>query len=156
MLKDSLTHPLRGGWVKNAPSARHISTTGGLMMSYKVTGLRSWNINAEDFEAMVRFYRDILGAEETRHPQVAGANVERLKLGSTGLGLFDAKEGPRPGVPHHTFDFEGPQEPDAMVRELEAKGIKVENIRMHGNGPGYSVYVYDPCGNRIELSTDPA
>jgi len=27
---------------------------------------------------------------------------------------------------------------------------------MHGNGPGYSVYVYDPCGNRIELSTDPA
>jgi catechol 2,3-dioxygenase-like lactoylglutathione lyase family enzyme len=105
---------------------------------------------------MVRFYRDILGAEETRHHQVAGANVERLKLGSTGLGLFDAKDGPRPGVPHHTFDFEGPQEPDAMVRELEAKGIKVENIRMHGNGPGYSVYVYDPCGNRIELSTDPA
>jgi hypothetical protein len=32
----------------------------------------------------------------------------------------------------------------------------VENVRMHGTGPGYSVYVYDPCGNRIELSTDPA
>ena len=91
-------------------------------MSYKVTGLRSWNINAEDFEAMVRFYRDILGAEETRHHQVAGANVERLKLGSTGLGLFDAKDGPGRGVPHHTFDFEGPQEPDAMVRELGSKG----------------------------------
>ena len=43
-----------------------------------------------------------------------------------------------------------------MVRELEAKGVKVENVRMHGAGPGYSVYVYDPCGNRIELSTDPA
>jgi catechol 2,3-dioxygenase-like lactoylglutathione lyase family enzyme len=86
---------------------------------------------------------------------VAGVNVVRLKLGSTGLGLFDAKGGPRPGVPHHTFDFEGPREPDAMVQELEAKGIKVENVRMHGNGPGYSVYVYDPCGNRIELSTDP-
>ena len=86
---------------------------------------------------------------------IAGANVVRLKLGSTGLGLFDAKGGPRPGVPHHTFDFEGPREPDAMVQELEAKGIKVENIRMHGNGPGYSVYVYDHCGNRIELSTDP-
>jgi catechol 2,3-dioxygenase-like lactoylglutathione lyase family enzyme len=125
-------------------------------MPYHLTGLRSWNINAEDFEAMVRFYRDGLGAEESRRHQVAGANVVRLKLGSTGLGLFDAKDGPRPDVPHHTFDFEGPREPDAMVQELEAKGIKVEHIRMHGNGPGYSVYVYDPCGNRIELSTDPA
>jgi hypothetical protein len=35
-----------------------------------------------------------------------------------------------------------------MVRELEAQGIKVENIRMHGNGPGYSVYAYDPGGRR--------
>jgi len=125
-------------------------------MPYKVTGLRSWNINAEDFEAMVRFYREILGADETRRHQVAGADVERFKVGSTGVGLFNAKDGPRPGVPHHTFDCEGPRDPDAMVRELEAKGIKVENVRLHGSGPGYSVYVYDPGGNRIELSTDPA
>jgi len=125
-------------------------------MSYKVTGLRSWNINAEDFASTVRFYQDVLGAEEGIRHQVAGANVVRLKLGSTGLGLFDAEGGPRPGVPHHTFDFEGPRAPNVMVQELEAKGIKVENVRMHGNGPGYSVYVYDPCGNRIELSTDPA
>jgi hypothetical protein len=73
MLKDSLTRPKREGWLKNAPLARHTPTTGGLTMSYKVTGLRSWNINAEDFESMVRFYRDILGAEETRRHQVAGA-----------------------------------------------------------------------------------
>ena len=124
-------------------------------MVYKITGLRSWNTNTEDLEATVRFYRDVLGAQETTRHQVAGANVVRLKLGSTGLGLFDAQDGPRPGVPHHTFDFEGPREPEAMVKELEAQGIKVENVRMHGTGPGYSVYVYDPCGNRIELSTDP-
>ena len=124
-------------------------------MSYKVTGLRSWNTNTEDLESTVRFYRDVLGAQETVRHQVAGANVVRLKLGSTGLGLFDAQDGPQPGVPHHTFEFEGPRDPDAMVKELEAQGIKVENIRLHGTGPGYSVYVYDPCGNRIELSTDP-
>ena len=124
-------------------------------MAYKITGLRSWNTNTEDLESTVRFYRDGLGAQETTRHQVAGANVVRLKLGSTGLGLFDAPAGPRPGVPHHTFDFEGPRDPEAMVQELETQGIKVENVRMHGNGPGYSVYVYDPCGNRIELSTDP-
>jgi len=124
-------------------------------MPHKVTGLRSWNTNTEDLESTVHFYRDVLGAQETVRHQVAGANVVRLKLGSTGLGLFDAQDGPRPGVPHHTFEFEGPRDPDAMVKELEAQGIKVENIRLHGTGPGYSVYVYDPCGNRIELSTDP-
>jgi catechol 2,3-dioxygenase-like lactoylglutathione lyase family enzyme len=123
-------------------------------MSYKITGLRSWNLNAEDFESTARFYRDVLGAQESTRHQVAGADVVRLKLGTTGLGIFDAKSGPRPGVPHHTFEFEGPRNPDEMVKELEAKGIKVENVRMHGNGPGYSVYVYDPSGNRIELSTD--
>jgi predicted enzyme related to lactoylglutathione lyase len=125
-------------------------------MPYKVNGLRSWNINAEDFELAARFYREVLGAEETTRHQVAGANVVRLRAGRTGLGIFDAKDGPRPGVPHHTFEFEGPRDPDVMVRELEAKGVKVENVRMHGAGPGYSVYVHDPCGNRIELSTDPA
>jgi hypothetical protein len=34
-------------------------------MPYKVSGLRSWNLNAESFESVVRFYRDALGAEET-------------------------------------------------------------------------------------------
>jgi hypothetical protein len=95
MLKDSLYYPLcvRQDWLKNAPSTRHTPTSGGSTMPYKVSGLRSWNINAEDFEAMVQFYRDILGAEETGRHQVAGAHVERLKLGSTGLGLFDATAG---------------------------------------------------------------
>lgn len=97
-----------------------------------------------------------LGAAETMRHQVAGAHVVRLKVGNVGLGIFDAKEGPRPGVPHHTFDFDGPKDPDVMVKELAAKDGKVENVRMHGNGPGYSVYVYDPCGNRIELSPDAA
>ena len=125
-------------------------------MPYKVSGLRSWNMNAESFESVVRFYRDALGAEETTRHQVVGADVVWLKIGRTGLGVFDAKGGPRPGVPHHTFDFEGPRDPNVMVQELEAKGVKVENVRMHGSGPGYSVYCYDPSGNRIELSTDPA
>ena len=82
--------------------------------------------------------------------------MARLRLGATGLGLFDASGGPRPGVPHHTLEFEGPRESDAMVKELEALGVKVEAVRVHGQGPGYSVYVTDPSGNRLELSTDPA
>jgi catechol 2,3-dioxygenase-like lactoylglutathione lyase family enzyme len=125
-------------------------------MTYKVTGLRTWNMNAADLEAAVAFYRDVLGAEERGRHEARPGSVARLKLGTSGIGLFDAKDGPRPGVPHHTFDFEGPRDPQEMIRELEAKGARVEDLRMHGDGPGYSVYVTDPCGNRLELSTDPA
>ena len=121
---------------------------------FKVTGLRSWNTNADNLDEMVRFYKQVLGAEERIIHEVAGVSVARLGLGDTTLGLFDASGGPRPGVPHHTFDIEAPRDAQELVKELEARGAKVDGVRPHGEGPGYSVYVNDPSGNRIELSTD--
>ena len=38
------------------------------------------------------------------------------------------------------------------MRELESIGIKVEQVRPHQGGLGYSLYVLDPNGNRIKLS----
>jgi predicted enzyme related to lactoylglutathione lyase len=122
---------------------------------FKLTELRSWNLQADDLDAMVHFYRDGLGADEAMRHTVGGVPVARMKVGASGLGLFDASETRAPGVPHHTFNFEGPTDPQEMVRELAERGIKVENIRTHGEGPGYSVYVTDPSGNYLELSTDP-
>jgi catechol 2,3-dioxygenase-like lactoylglutathione lyase family enzyme len=124
-------------------------------MGYTFTRLRTWNFNAADLEATVAFYRDVLGAEESGRHEARPGSVARLKLGSSGIGIFDAHDGPRPGVPHYTLEFEGPLDPRVMTRELEAKGANVEDLRMHGDGPGYSLYVTDPAGNRLELSTDP-
>jgi predicted enzyme related to lactoylglutathione lyase len=121
----------------------------------KAKSIRSWNLNAEKFDEMVRFYGEVLGAEESQRHQVAGVDVARLRLGTTGLGLFDATEGPRPGVPHHTVELEWVEDSAALTRELEGRGAKVENLRRHGDGPGYSLYVTDPDGNHLELSTDP-
>jgi catechol 2,3-dioxygenase-like lactoylglutathione lyase family enzyme len=125
-------------------------------MGYKFTRLRTWNFNAADLEATVAFYRDVLGAEGGARHDARPGNVARLKLGNSGIGVFDAHDGPRPGVPHYTLEFEGPLDPQEMTRELEARGAKVEDLRIHGNGPGYSLYVTDPAGNRLELSTDPS
>ena len=123
---------------------------------FTITGFRSWNLNADNLDEAVKFYRDLLGAEVAHTHTVRGVNVVRVRLGSTTIGLFDASERPSPGVPHHTFDFVGASDPEALQKEFEAKGIKVEGIRMHGDGPGYSIYINDPSGNRLELSTDPA
>ena len=122
---------------------------------FKITGLRSWNLNADDLEAMVAFYRDKLGVEESGRQTIGGAQVVRLRAGAQGVGLFDAAEGARPGIPHHTLNCEGPADPEVMTKELEARGIAVDSIRNEREGAGYSVYVIDPSGNRLELSVQP-
>lgn len=119
----------------------------------KLLRFRSWNIHADNLDEMTRFYRDILGADLRTTHAVAGVKVARMQLGEIGLGLFDASKERVAGVPHHTFEIEGPGDPQALVKELESKGVKVDGMRRHGNGPGYSVYVVDPSGNRLELST---
>jgi predicted enzyme related to lactoylglutathione lyase len=120
----------------------------------KVLRMRSWNFHAENLDEMTRFYQAALGAELRTQHTVGGVKVARLRAGETGLGLFDAAEKRAPQVPHHTFDIEGPDDPKELIKELEAKGIKVDETRLHGAGPGYSVYVIDPGGNRLELSKD--
>lgn len=119
---------------------------------FKATGLRSWNLNAADLEVTAAFYRDVLGCEESGRQTIEGADVVRLKVGGQSLGLFDAQDGPRPLVPHHTFICEGPEDSGELVAELEAKKIAVENVRIHGARGGYSLYVKDPSGNQLELS----
>jgi len=123
---------------------------------FKIIGMRSWNLNADDLEEMVSFYRDKLGVQESGRQTIAGANVVRLRAGDQGIGLFDASQGSRPGIPHHTFNCEGPSDPDEMKWELSAAGIEVESVRQEHDGRGYSVYVLDPSGNRLELSVRPA
>jgi predicted enzyme related to lactoylglutathione lyase len=120
----------------------------------KVLRLRSWNFQAPNLDAMTRFYQVALGADLRAEQTLAGVKVNRLHAGEIGLGLFDASEKQFPGVPHHTFDIEGPPEATDLIKELEAKGIRVDETRVHGQGPGYSVYINDPNGNRIELSKD--
>jgi len=90
----------------------------------KTLRLRSWNFHAENLDQMAQFYQRALGAEVTAQQTIAGVKVYRLRAGETGLGLFDAGEKRAPGVPHHTFDIEGPNDPQALIAELEGKGIQ--------------------------------
>lgn len=121
----------------------------------RLTQFRSWNFHAEDLDKTVQFYQDVLGATLRKVHKVAGVEVVRLNLGGAVLGVFDASRDRHPRVPHHTFEIDGPSEPEDFARELEARGAKVSEIRRHADGKGYSVYVIDPSGNRLELSSAP-
>src|SRR4026207_2382411 len=97
----------------------------------KVLRLRSWNFQAPDLDAMTRFYQVALGADLRAEQTLAGVKVNRLRAGETGLGLFDAWEKRCRGVPQRTVDSEGPTDPKELSKELEAKGIKVGETRIH-------------------------
>ncbi len=120
---------------------------------FGLTRFRSWNFNAEELDRTVSFYQDVLGATVRKKHVVAGVDVVRLDLGGVVLGLFDASKDRHPRVPHHTFEIDGPSEPEDLVKEIEARGARVSELRRHDEGQGYSVYVIDPSGNRLELST---
>lgn len=119
----------------------------------KLTKFRSWNFHAEDLDETVRFYQDVLGAKFRKTNTVSGVKVVRLDVAGVVLGVFDASKDRAPRVPHHTFEIDGPADPEEFVKELEAKGATVSEVRRHGDGNAYSVYVIDPSGNRLELST---
>ena len=120
---------------------------------FTIERFRAWNLNAGNFTETVQFYRSLLGAEERVSHTVGGVAVVRLGLGGVMLGVFDASGGPRTGVPHHTFGIQGPEDPEELRREIEAKGFAAYGARRHPDGASYSVYLDDPSGNHIELST---
>ncbi len=121
----------------------------------KAEGMGSVNWNAPDLPAAERFYTEVLGGTVTTRHQVRGADVVRVRVGSVGIGLFDASHGPVSGVPHHTFRMGWlGGEPQARSA-LEVAGARVAAQRAHGDGPGFSLYVTDPVGNYLELSWDP-
>jgi catechol 2,3-dioxygenase-like lactoylglutathione lyase family enzyme len=123
----------------------------------KVQGVRSINWNAPDPRAAERFYTEVLDGRVVRrfHIKFRDGDVADVQLGNVMLGLFDASAGPIRGVPHHTLQMVWPGELEAVKAELEAAGGAVQESRVHGEGPGFSVYVEDPLGNQLELSWDP-
>jgi catechol-2,3-dioxygenase len=123
----------------------------------QVTAIRTFAINAKDLAQAEEFYTRVLGAEVVRRidpnpEQLARGRVKEVdvQLGNFQIHLFDASRGLRPGVPHHTISIPWKEKQQA-IQELEQSGTRVDNIRDHPDGEGFSLYVKDPEGNIWEL-----
>lgn len=127
----------------------------------QVSSLRTFAINAKDLAEAERFYTQVLGAQVIRRVEPNEEQLKRgrvkevhVQLGNFQVHIFDASKGPRQGVPHHTIMIPW-REKEKNIREIEQAGSKVENIRDHPDGKGYSLYVKDPDGNIWELWSAP-
>lgn len=128
----------------------------------QVSSLRTFAINAKDLAEAERYYTQVLGAQVIRRVEPNEEQQKRgrvrevdVQLGNFQVHIFDASQGPRQGVPHHTILIPW-KEKEKNIQELQQSGAKVENVRDHPDGKGYSLYVKDPDGNLWELWSAPA
>jgi uncharacterized glyoxalase superfamily protein PhnB len=125
---------------------------------FDIKGIRTFAMSAKDLDKAVEFYTKVIGGqivrkvepteEQSRSGQVKEVDVH---LGNFEVHLFDASKGPRSVDPHHTLNIPW-QEKEKALKSLQEIGANIEKVRPHRDGESYSINVFDPDGNRWELS----
>jgi uncharacterized glyoxalase superfamily protein PhnB len=125
---------------------------------FDIKGIRTFATSAKDLDTAVDFYTKVIGGEivrkvEPTEDQLQAGQVKEVdvRLGNFEVHLFDASKGPRSVDPHHTLNIPW-QEKDKALKSLQDVGANIEKVRPHRDGESYSINVFDPDGNRWELS----
>ena len=125
---------------------------------FDIKGIRTFAMSAKDLDKAVDFYTKVIGGEivrkvEPSEEQLQAGQVKEVdvRLGNFEVHLFDASKGPRSVDPHHTLNIPW-QEKEKALKSLQDIGANIEKVRPHRDGESYSINVFDPDGNRWELS----
>ena len=118
-------------------------------------GLRHLALHARSFEAMKRFYVDLLGFRVEWEPD---ADSVYLTSGTDNLALHRARGVGERGsavLDHLGLLVHAPAEVDAWASFLEQRGVSIlAPPRSHRDG-ARSFYFRDPDGNRIQIIHHP-
>jgi catechol-2,3-dioxygenase len=119
-----------------------------------VSGISELVLEVSDLDAARRFYRDLLGFEETLYGEGRDDRLWYLIGSSARLGLWTPQvglAGGRGGA-HVHFAFQLPRDAlDPLLERLRATGVEVEGpIQL---GADRAIYVTDPDGNVVEFWT---
>jgi hypothetical protein len=129
---------------------------------FRIKRILSWNTSIDKLDELANFYTSVFEGREADGPitQNRGgglsATIRRVDVGPLSVGLFQWSSGLRPDWDHHTYEVEWPGDAETVRSELQRMGVEIEGVRMHGDGPGYSITMRDPAGRRLEISTDPS
>ena len=125
---------------------------------FDIKGIRTFATSAKDLDKAVDFYTNVIGGQivrkvEPTEDQLQTGQVKEVdvRLGNFEVHLFDASIKPRDVDPHHTLNIPW-QEQEKALKSLQEIGANIEKVRPHRDGESYSINVFDPDGNRWELS----
>ncbi|WP_146346450.1 VOC family protein [Phaeobacter marinintestinus] len=130
-------------------------------MPPSVTALDHLVLTVRDIDRTVGFYTRVLGMQSEKFRPADGSSRYALKFGRQKINLhpaaspFDPKAAhPGPGTADLCFLTETPL--DRWQAHLETQNIEIEEgpvPRTGATGPILSIYLRDPDGNLIEIST---
>jgi catechol 2,3-dioxygenase-like lactoylglutathione lyase family enzyme len=117
-----------------------------------VSAISELVLEVADLEAARRFYRDLLGFEETLYGEGREGRYWYLVGETARLGLWTPQTGLAGGRGgahvHFAFHVEDP-EIDTLLERIDSAGVDVEGpIQL---GPGRAIYVTDPDANVVEF-----
>jgi catechol-2,3-dioxygenase len=119
-----------------------------------VTAISELVLEVSDLDAARRFYRDVLGFEETQYGEGRDDRVWYLVGESARLGLWTPQvglAGGRGGAHVHFAFHLVREELDPLLERLQTKGVDVEGpIEL---GADRAIYITDPDGNVVEFWT---
>jgi catechol 2,3-dioxygenase-like lactoylglutathione lyase family enzyme len=150
-------------WLDNQHTAEITSITSTKsphkeIVMFDIKGIRTFATSAKDLDKAVEFYTKVIGGQivkkvEPTDEQKSAGQVKEVdvRLGNFEVHLFDASIKPREVDPHHTLNIPW-QEKEKALAALQQIGANIEKVRAHRDGVNYSINVFDPDGNRWELS----
>ena len=116
-----------------------------------VSGISELVLEVSDLQAARRFYRDVLGFEETLYGEGREDRYWYLVGDTARIGLWTPQTGLAGGRGgahvHFAFQVEDPE----IDRLLERFGAAVEVEGPVQLGPGRAIYITDPDGNVVEF-----
>lgn len=117
-----------------------------------VSAISELVLEVADLEAARRFYRDLLGFEETLYGEGREGRYWYLVDETARLGLWTPQvglAGGRGGAHvHFAFHVEDPEIDRLLASIVDAGGEAEGPIQL---GPGRAIYVTDPDGNVVEF-----
>jgi catechol 2,3-dioxygenase-like lactoylglutathione lyase family enzyme len=118
----------------------------------RVSAISELVLEVSDLEAARRFYRDVLGFEETLYGEGREGRYWYLVGETARLGLWTPQTGLAGGRggAHVHFAF---HVDDAQI-DLISERLAAEEVEVEGPlqlGPGRAIYVTDPDGNVVEF-----
>ena len=126
----------------------------------KILGIDHVAFNVRNLDEAVKFYTEVIGLKITaREPSKAGIEYF-LDCGSSLLGIIQATN----LDDHHPFAHEGvganhfsfrvhANDFEAMIKQLEAHHVRIEYAKKRPKS--WSLYFYDPDGNKLEATAWP-
>jgi catechol 2,3-dioxygenase-like lactoylglutathione lyase family enzyme len=112
----------------------------------------SVNTNGAPLDAMVGFYRDVLGLGDEDRPEIPGVPGHWHRVGDQQLHLVGAPPSGRAIDPTGHHYCVAVDDLDAAIAELDARGIAYR--RAVQGASTVQIWINDPAGNTIELQQD--